>query len=211
MPKKRDEVLAAIYTAATVKKTTVESTPTVRPQSGVCGSLGSAFSRVRDRQAASTATAEIQAQPTVMTEENEPWEQRCARLRREGEERRAAKRRAEQAKREAAERRRQEDERRARAMTEQAAEVTRRIFANDTKAQIRELLKPEPADVVLEVTRRVERLRLTGFVPAYETILQEVKKEKAEPRRKRLREDVKRRLKETEQLLEEMRKTKEDV
>jgi hypothetical protein len=51
------------------------------------------------------------------------------------------------------------------------------------------------------VTRRVERLRLTGFVPAYETILEEVKKERAEPRRKRLREDVKRRLKETEQLL----------
>lgn len=207
---RRNESLSALYAAQAKPKLVIESGPSDRVTSGSTGSV--VFGgRVRDRMTIAEQMKPAPSKPLTPEEiEQKRWakayeddyyrRQREEKEAKEREERRHAERRAGE------EKARQQAEADRKAREEQGAAVTATILANDTKGQIRELLRPEPPEVVLEVVRGVQHLGLVGFFPAYQTVLREVKAERSEPHRKRVLGDIRKRLQETAQLLKELQK-----
>jgi hypothetical protein len=125
--------------------------------------------RIRDRQRA--AIENPVAKPVAYTEENEPWDIRAARLRREGE-----TRRAHEAEQQAAwERARARDKTDSEA---RAIEASRIIVQNMSKTEIKQILQDATAEEIQEVIRRIDASHSRGVPFMYKIYLDQVRAEK---------------------------------
>ncbi len=187
MPSRQD-ALTALYAAQAKPKIEIEADTTSRPSSaGMVGQVGAAFSRVRDRMAAKTASREIAPNPnreTVYDQECRLFGKHWADVYRQQREAEAEEKQEDERKqREAAERRADED--RQRRQAEDMARTLRKaqerqseiVVQNMTKSEIRAILADASAEEIQEVLQRVDQTKSAGIPFMYKAHLDEVRSE----------------------------------
>jgi len=158
----RAEALAALRA---LPKISLPSTSTPPSRSGMTYSPDHT-PRTRDVQRA--AKENPVEKPVAMTPENEPWEIKAARLRREGEARRAEKARIAAA-REAARQRDLVDD------AERTERINRIVLENVARSEVRQILQDATAEELQAVLKLVNEWKMRNQPFAYKIALQQVR------------------------------------